>query len=211
MAPVTLTGDGFGTLPEHVDRVTIGGVACPRVHWVSSSELQVAVPPGTGKDIPVVVHLQGGLSSRPMADESLLQYEVPDIRAIDPSYQFAADVEGTFTVTGEHLGNSQTDLDYIEVGGVRCRSALFVDSRHVQCQGLDGRALDGTSTSKDSRRVTVSTRRQQSVPNAFFEPVPRPIVQEVAPIQAAAGSNVVVLGQNFGYLPSDLLRITVDG
>lgn len=42
------------------------------------------------------------------------------MRAIEPSYLFLAPVEGNFTVTGQHFGNSQEDLDHIEVGGVRC-------------------------------------------------------------------------------------------
>lgn len=79
----------------------------------------------------------------------------------------------------------------------------------MRCVGLDGSRLDPASL--DSRRVLVSTDGQASIANALFEPVPPPIVQEVAPAQAAAGSNVVILGRHFGYIASDLLRVAVDG
>lgn len=65
LAPVTLEGQGFGTLPGHVAGVTVGGKPCPLVQWVSSSRLLVAVPPGVGGGVPVVVQLQAGLASQP--------------------------------------------------------------------------------------------------------------------------------------------------
>jgi len=76
----------------------------------------------------------------------------------------------------------------------------------VRCIGLSGKLLTTTD-----RQVEVRVSQQTSVANALFQPKGRPIVEEIAPSQASARSTIVILGSNFGDIPSDLAAITVDG
>jgi hypothetical protein len=59
---VNITGESFGTSFASIN-VTINDVECTSVKWISSTKVQVTVPSGGGKNLPVVVNVDGWDSS----------------------------------------------------------------------------------------------------------------------------------------------------
>jgi len=49
------------------------------------------------------------------------------------------------------------------------------------------------------------------MPNAFFEPLGAPVVDDIAPRLAAEGESIVLLGSNFGDARSDVRQVTIGG
>jgi len=118
MATVQVLGNGFGLQPSHVSQVTIGGKECPRVDWVSQTEIHVAIPPGVGANQEVRVSLSTGLSSSlDTSPTGQISYLQPEVVSISPEYIFATNVTGDFDISGAHFGNAASDLESIRVGG----------------------------------------------------------------------------------------------
>jgi len=110
-------GSGFGLEPSHVESITVGEKACPRVEWKSQSELLIAVPPGVGADQEVRVVLSSGLGSNLyMSPNSRLSYSLPEVQSISPQYIFTAAVKGNFDIVGKYFGNEPNDVEEVRIG-----------------------------------------------------------------------------------------------
>jgi len=83
---ITIGGSNFGTADSDVQpRVTVGGVACPQVVWVSATSVLCETPDGVGADRPVIVEV--GTFSSVANPEAEFSYDAPKVAAIEPGEQ----------------------------------------------------------------------------------------------------------------------------
>lgn len=184
---VVLTGDGFGSEPRDIVRVTVGGVSAPHVAWNSSSLLSVTVPPGIGLGRPVVVERRDRLRSAPLP----FSYAQPEVYRTRPSFLLPGVGNATIALVGSNLANSPADVQRLAVGNYPCRSIVPVNTSYLECN------LVGVDLWTSSAIVLTDSSGATHEFEGVFTGLPEPRVTRSRPSVAAAGDTVQVIGSNF--------------
>jgi len=206
---VTVHGSGFGYKLDDIARVMVGNRAVEGTHpgdrgftYISSTELQISLPPGSGKKLSVTVTTRGGLSN---GLNEAFSYLPPSVSAINPSYSFVGNFVADFNINGTEFGlPSSLVIPSVSVGGQPCGSVVLKSTTELQCNGLNA---SGLHTSE----VIVAVDGQRSATNSMFESVADPVVATVGPNIAGPGEEILIFGENFGYAAADLRNVYVDG
>jgi hypothetical protein len=201
VATVALLGTNFGQAPTDVIGVTVGGQPCPRVEWVSGSELKVAVPSGVGRSPGVVVTTRGGLVS---SRNDQFGYDQADVVSISPDYALTGNLSLSFDIRGTNMGNSPADVDGITVGGNPCSAAVWHSTSRLSCSGVD-------ASSWQSGEVIVTVGGQTGLRNSLLERYATPTIRAVSPAIAEIGQDILVFGTEFGRSVVDIRSVTIDG
>mmetsp|Transcript_32796 Transcript_32796/g.79456 ORF Transcript_32796/g.79456 Transcript_32796/m.79456 type:complete len:350 (-) Transcript_32796:640-1689(-) len=127
---ITIGGTNFGSADSNIQpRVTVGGVACPSVVWVSQSSVLCETPDGVGADRTVVVEV-GSRQSAPSA-QSKFRYDSPKVLGIEPAHGPAKG--GTMvTVAGVNFGETNSNPS-VTVGGRPCQSVVWLSDKKLTC------------------------------------------------------------------------------
>eukprot|EP00960_Hanusia_phi_P068982 766978-Hanusia_phi.AAC.4 len=128
---VTIFGRNFG-LSSAARSVTIGATTCPAVTYISHIVMKVTTPAGAGKQLQVVVQVEGqtGIYSNCGLSECKFSYSAPAITATAPKYGPSAG--GTvLTIYGTNFG-SGADIE-ATVNSIPCAATTYVTSNSVTC------------------------------------------------------------------------------
>lgn len=201
-ATIRVIGANFGNRQSDVLRVALGTQPCPSFRFISSTELEATVPPGAGENLSVEITTRGGRTNEP---NTLFSYLPPLVLSVSPAYVLEGDLDWSVIVLGENFGNEPADLTGLTLSGLPCPSPTWVSSTEVRCVGFRGVAWDL------SGYVNVEIRRQASAPNAKLQVLGDPVITQVSPETGKAGQRLLIIGENFGFAPSDVDGVTVDG
>jgi len=196
--PVQLIGEGFGNSQQDVLAVTIGGIPCRHVTYVSSGELQMSMPPGAGTGLPVVVTTRGGLQSA-ASPQARISYHAPDVTYVAPSHIFVSNLSATVRIdlVGSNLGPPGTvDPSYgVMLDMIPC-NVTRQNQTSIECE-LDAKSFDrypellstGSAASVSSGRLAMVT------PVSARIPVVVAVRGQLSPASTGAQSSLEVVGR----------------
>jgi hypothetical protein len=167
---ITITGTNFSTDAS----VSFGGVASPRVTWISPTQLRAVVPQGTTGGTVAVTTLGG---TQGLNGFSLLS--PPRIVSFAPVRASSGTV---ITITGVNL----TGASEVRFGGVTAANLRFISDTQVTAVVTTG--ASGTV------EVTASSG---TVALAGFSFIAPPVITGFTPRGAGAGLAVTIIGTNF--------------
>jgi alpha-tubulin suppressor-like RCC1 family protein len=201
---LTISGRGFGNSKEVAAaagiNVTVGGLACFPVIFVSDAQIRCGPAPViTSRNVPVIVNL-GGLSSAPSVTISAAY---PVITALSPAVVWTGDVGSThdFNVSGFNLDASAS----IMIGGVACPLPLEVLSpTTVRCRSLPVNALNAALGV-----AAVSSSGTPSDVAPLLTVMPRANVTAITPASARPGTSVLIEGLWLGRTAADILNVSL--
>ena len=202
---VTVYGRNFGERAD-LAAVLVGGVACLRTLWISSSVLECETPPGVGAAHAVDV-VVGGQRSDAAASGSVdvsLGYAAPTVSEFAPS---SGPRRGGFEllIFGSGFGAARHAIT-VRVGALPCAPVRWISNGAVSCTAPPGAGR---------AQITVNVAGQQgaALTALVFE---GPVVDAISPQSCPVTSRCVLTidGENFGDSapsPPSLLSITVGG
>ena len=180
--------------------VTVGGLPCFPVTFISDAQITCGPAPVLLKRNSLVVVNVGGLSSAPGVSVSPAY---PVVTAISPAVVWSGDVGAThdFNVTGSNLDASVS----ITIGGVSCPTLPEVLSPStVRCRGVPVSALVAT--------LGVAAVSATGIPSdiaPLLTVLPRANVTAITPASARPGSSVLIEGQWLGRTAADILNVSL--
>eukprot|EP01117_Protostelium_nocturnum_P011184 TRINITY_DN405_c0_g1_i6.p1 TRINITY_DN405_c0_g1~~TRINITY_DN405_c0_g1_i6.p1 ORF type:complete len:5778 (+),score=1958.70 TRINITY_DN405_c0_g1_i6:207-17540(+) len=176
---VVLTGSNFGN-DDSLVTVTFGGKSADQVHVLSHTSLSVRLPAGTGSNIPLVVKVDGLVST-----SFPLSYSPPTFSGLDGNFDTNG---GVITVTGTNFGSSSADI------------AVTLNGNAIQASSISSSSDSSFSfttpagTGKNlPLRVTVGG---QSFDTRFS--YYQPVINTISSLGYTNGSSVTVYGNYFG-------------
>jgi hypothetical protein len=181
---VTITGTSFGSTPT----VSIGGVACPIVS-ATNSQIQCTAPAGAGTRSVVVT--ASAQSSSPF----FVTASAPTLTSINPvSVPTAGGM--TVTLTGTNFAAAPTSV-VVTMNGV----AVNVSSRTQT-------SLQVSTPPGQSFNLPVKVVVDGQTSNTIVFNYTAPTIASITPasVPRTAGSQLTVLGSNFGLTPSVLVN-----
>jgi len=200
---VTVNGRNFGASASVAAAgnvsITIDGILCLPLIYISDSELQCGPPPKISSRTAIVrVNAFGGLSSIPNATVSAV---FPIIQRITPSFVWRGDLGNVhdFNVTGYLLDASTV----ISIGGANCSSVTVVSNSTVTCRNLPVHALNATAGIFAS---TLSGIRSDPAPQTLVI-LPRATVTAITPSSARPGASVLIEGFALGRSEADIRNV----
>ena len=197
---VTVTGRNFGASAAIAAAgnmsITIDGILCIPLVYISDSELRCGPPPKISSRTAIVrVTAFGGLSSIPNATVSAV---FPIIQRITPSDVWLGDFGNfrDFNVTGFLLDATTI----ISIGGANCSSVTVISNSTVTCRNLPIHALNASAGIFAS---TSSGIKGDLAPQALLI-LPRASVSSITPSSARPGASVLIEGFALGRSEADI-------
>lgn len=177
---LVIEGSEFGESDADIKTVTIGGVPCLQVTYLSPGSIQCRTPRGAGRGLSVEVTNAFGFSS---VQNSLFAYNDPIVDAISPNYDMRYEQIGnkssylpwmrSFFVSGFGFGWSPADVDEVSVGGQVCGSVLWLSNSMLQCGNVSALTWSGNEV-----KVTVQSQQASA---AVFQHYSSPSISAVTP------------------------------
>jgi hypothetical protein len=196
---ITVQGTNFGPgLEENLGQtIKIGPNACPKLQYLSETELVCETPGGVGTSLNVDVHINGyttGLSG-------VFSYDPPRASLVTPySHPSNISTVTTLTITGQNFGPKDS-TPQASIGVTSCGRTKWVSDASILCIGAAGG--DSLAPMRGFGSVPVSvtvagqqTNEQRTVNFVYTRPTLSSITPSDSP--AAGGVTVTVLGSNFG-------------
>ncbi|CAE7411195.1 HERC2, partial [Symbiodinium sp. KB8] len=195
---MTVFGLEFGLLGVggSIDAVTMNGVPCTGV-VVSASSLSCSLPPGVGGLSPIVVRRAAGAEAQFVS--ASLAYDPPRLSHTQPSVLSAAlpGAQGTTTLTvyGQGFGQPGASPVQATVASQTC-IVQHVSNTTLLCTGLNATALLAVASA--TVQVTVAGRPCPSPLNLRVLQKPSVAAMQPSVVTAAGGTEVTLLGVDFG-------------
>jgi len=190
---ITISGQNFGGGSSSVQpSITVGGVPCPQVVWVSATSVLCETPQGVGGHKAVLVDVDGATSVKNSNSE--FQYDAPSVIAIEPGHGSAAG--GTMvTVIGSNFGTSNNNPS-VTIGGRPCQSVVWLSNSKLQCVSPPGIGIGDV-------RVFVLDLSSPENFGTIFE-FDAPAIESLEPNHgpSTGGFYITVHGTNFGARPA---------
>eukprot|EP00002_Diphylleia_rotans_P014939 TRINITY_DN28_c0_g1_i1.p1 TRINITY_DN28_c0_g1~~TRINITY_DN28_c0_g1_i1.p1 ORF type:complete len:732 (+),score=160.24 TRINITY_DN28_c0_g1_i1:87-2282(+) len=181
---ILVEGTNFGD-DVSVIHVSIGVSYCTNIQLVSDTKLTCTIPPGVGKDLAVIVVVNGLASSKPL----YFSYDAPSIQQISASH---GPTEGrqSLTITGLNFGPEDTWVTGY-VGEYRSPNTRWISANAVELltpKGV-GKGLV----------VSVVVGDQRSAERVLYN-YDAPTIESITPSNGptTGGASVIVKGSNFG-------------
>lgn len=136
----------------------------PLIEWSSENEIAVMTPPGVGSASPVQVGMRTGIRSEPET-RSIVAYSPPEIAqegGVFPDVALFRDFNITVVLKGQNFGFRDSHIDFVKIGGLRCRSVR---------QGADLSVLERFGTLDDVRAANISNLEGRYITCYGIEPI----------------------------------------
>ena len=202
---ITITGSSFG--PNIVEvGVTVGGIACTNLAYVTLHEKLTCTTPADGVGIGkgLIVTVNGVVS-----DTGSFTYSPPEVHSVT-----AIDSNGgQVTITGDHFGAvGATQITSVMFGNALCEDpTVTVNDKEIKCTvpkatlvenggkfllaDLEGDGLMDVVVTIDNNPSSTGTNKFAFV---------RPTVKTVKPLDASFGTTITVTGTDFGNIAAEV-------
>jgi hypothetical protein len=190
---LTISGDRFTFGSAAVPTVSVGDLACT-ITASSQTQISCTLPPGVGKDLPVVVakHWTPTYGHAPLTAQAAntFAFNEPAIANLSSLHQSTAGGD-TLTIVGANFGPA-TATATVDIAGSDCPVAAHTHTT-ITCVTPRGQGSD--------KPVIVRVGGQASLPASFnYE---APIVDHiVGPSIDTHGGPLFIIGKNFGATPT---------
>eukprot|EP00163_Fabomonas_tropica_P022362 TRINITY_DN38_c0_g1_i4.p1 TRINITY_DN38_c0_g1~~TRINITY_DN38_c0_g1_i4.p1 ORF type:complete len:2471 (-),score=568.38 TRINITY_DN38_c0_g1_i4:534-7946(-) len=209
---IVIRGTGFGPNINGVS-VTVAGVPCLKLEWVSSLMLKctpeaITDPSALPITGPVVVTLPDDEVVE-SDDQFSIVYAAPVIESVSPS-TVTTGVEQWVTLKGQNFGYSDADVSGVHFGNTKCITVRRLSPFYAEC--LIHPSLDAPV---GLNNVTILTQSGPpvTVPDLVTFIYPTPSVTDVSPdsVKSSGGTVITLEGTWFGSTNHSDLVITVGG
>lgn len=190
---IKLTGTNFGSDVDNIE-VLINSVHCKEVDILSVTELICRLPAGYGKDVPVIVSVNGVVSKEPYH----FSYDPPSISAVHLSnFQGKTSGHELVTILGSNFGPSKGRSSALKV--------MFGSFQALDVEVLNANALEVITPRGFGRDLPVvvelggqkSSDGESKIHYISYAP---PVVESIDPETGptTGGSILYIYGNNFG-------------
>jgi hypothetical protein len=166
--------------------ITVGGIPCISVMWISSSSAQCTSPPGVGGSHMIEMSIDG--TARANSGAFRFSYDRPIIESVEPSF-FSESGGDRVAILGRNFGEveGRASQMIVQVGRTQCAQTRWVSDAELDCTTPPGPLGDAAVTVRISGQASLPYTVQRVKPGAAAPLPPRAPPPPATPAPPAAG------------------------
>jgi hypothetical protein len=182
---IDITGSNLGANGLQLS-ITVGGIPCISVAWLSSTAAQCTSPPGVGASHVIEMSIDG--TARANSGAFRFSYDIPVIQSVEPSV-FSESGGDRIAVLGRNFGEveGRASQMVVQIGRTQCALTSWVSDAEVDCTtppgALGNAALTVRISGQASSSFTIERVKSGAAPSPSRPPPPPP----ATPAPPAAG------------------------
>lgn len=166
--------------------VTVGGIPCINVMWMSSTSCQCTSPPGVGGSHIIEMSIDG--TARANSGAFRFSYDRPIIESVDPSL-FSESGGDRIAILGRNFGEveGRSSQTIVQLGRTQCAQTRWVSDAELDCTTPPGPLGKVDATVRISGQSSSPYTVERVLPGAAGSPPPPPPPPPATPAPPAAG------------------------
>ncbi len=173
---IDITGSNLGANGLQLS-ITVGGIPCISVAWLSSTAAQCTSPPGVGASHVIEMSIDG--TARANSGAFRFSYDIPVIQSVEPSV-FSESGGDRIAVLGRNFGEveGRASQMVVQIGRTQCALTSWVSDAEVDCTtppgALGNAALTVRISGQASSSFTIERVKSGAAPSPSRPPPPPP-------------------------------------
>jgi hypothetical protein len=182
---IDITGTNLGANGLQLS-ITLGGIPCISVSWLSSTSAQCTSPPGVGGSHMIEMGIDG--TARANSGAFRFSYDRPIIESVEPSI-FSDSGGDRIAILGRNFGEveSRASQMVVQVGRIQCAQTSWVSDAELDCTVPPGALGNADVTVRISGQASVPFTVERVKPGSSTAPPRRAPPPPVTPAPPAAG------------------------
>ena len=165
--------------------ISVGGIPCISVTWVSPTSAQCTSPPGVGGSHIIEMSIDG--TARANSGAFRFSYDRPIIESVEPSF-FSETGGDRIAILGRNFGEveGRASQMVVQVGRTQCAQTRWVSDAEMDCTTPPGPLGDAAVTVRISGQASSPYTVQRVKPGSAAPPPPRPPPPPATPAPPSA-------------------------